>query len=778
MATITSAQAGNWSATTTWTGGILPVAADQVEISHTVVMDLNSTTEFGRININTGGSLIHADGTTLLCCAKLLYVNGGRYEMKAGSTLKFHATSKTSGTEGQMAGLQVNGTVASQLVCNGSVPLPETSLTVAVALGDAILNVADGTGFSSGEYIAVYYDSSLDTSWSWSELNKAMNDEGFIVHKVSGNNIYIRQRVAITGTLTQAGTSGTNYVYVDNPRKWQSGFKVILDNSVLGQTEIMTISSVDEVNNKLIFTTNLTMNHDNNSNIIETGAQITHAIGHKVYKIATILVADSSAGSNQITIANASMIAIGDKVAIEGYTRANGKEIELGVSNKSGNILTLDGSLPYSVSIGFIVTKTNRDCVITSTDPSNDQNRWYLYYVHGSSYANKKCVMRYVEMSHFGNSYTSVYQGISIRGYFDRNDNEKEIRGCVVKDGWSIDMCGLTCYTGHYIHFRNNVSYRCYNGIYLYDSNGSSAFNNLSFGALAYGVRSASTYYYNMVRYNIAVNSNWSHYVDALYTGTHPWWHNIFKHSNYSILCTISALGAQNGWVLLKNSYQDYLYKQRRADGSRPVLLDCEFIPAADASMTSSYSSYADYNDRMNVSSALISLNEDFIRGKFEVHQAGGIIEKDEVIQMGNGWSYKFNPNHATTDIAISQQMYVKYGTPVKVVAYFRKNSTYNGATRPFLFARGVYLGTVSQIMSTQNDQWERVELNFTPNRSEMVEISLRGEGTAGNFWVDPRVNVTTCDLDLIRGPYSTNLMFGLDEIYSGAGVSLGNVGL
>lgn len=58
MATITSAQSGNWSATSTWSGGVVPVDGDAVVIAagHNVLMDADQSAFTGLFNVTiTGG---------------------------------------------------------------------------------------------------------------------------------------------------------------------------------------------------------------------------------------------------------------------------------------------------------------------------------------------------------------------------------------------------------------------------------------------------------------------------------------------------------------------------------------------------------------------------------------------------------------------------------------------------------------------------------------------------------------------------------------------------
>ena len=55
MSTITTAQAGAWSSTSTWTGGAVPTSADDVEIGHAVTVSADFSAK--TIKIKAGGSL-------------------------------------------------------------------------------------------------------------------------------------------------------------------------------------------------------------------------------------------------------------------------------------------------------------------------------------------------------------------------------------------------------------------------------------------------------------------------------------------------------------------------------------------------------------------------------------------------------------------------------------------------------------------------------------------------------------------------------------------------
>jgi hypothetical protein len=292
------------------------------------------------------------------------------------------------------------------------------------------------------------------------------------------------QKIYMMDILQDTYGVGLNYVYTHNPHQWTVGSQIKIED------EVMTISAIDAINKKITFTTTLTKPHGINAKVIPPDENIiSHGVNDRVYKIATVLTGDAAQGATSITIANATMLNVGDRICIEGFTRTYNKETETTITAVNGNTLTLASGLVTAASSGFIVIKTSRDCVFTSTDLA-DVNRPFLYFTSGSStYIGRKCVIRNVEFSHIGNGASAYYSGVYIRSDFSRWVQEREIRGCVIRDGWAVDAGGLNIGSAHWINSRNNVVVKCYNGIRLYDINGSSTFNNVTIGNISSSYR-------------------------------------------------------------------------------------------------------------------------------------------------------------------------------------------------------------------------------------------------------------------------------------------------
>ncbi len=846
MATINSTQSGLWSSSSTW-GGATPAAGDTININngHTVTYDKNDNTLYGRININAGGALVHQTGIhTRLCCSMFIYVYG-RYEMVPDSETLFSGTSKSGGTEGQVVGIYARGDQnGCQLILNGSLPMPETTLTSNVYINDHILPVADASKFAVGEYISVYRDCSSDTNNRW--LGRDQSDEGFIIHYISGNNIYIRKRVGREDTLAQSMNSGINYAYVNKIKQWETGLKIFIDN------EAFTITAIDEANNKLTFSSSSTTSHSSGALIYETGcikeyrydimtanysanssyvncinadqwaagdsikigtetytissvdvpnsrlyitgntrkyhciydkifdnSLLSHKSGDKVYKLATVTTAQSNSGTNTITVASTSMLNVGDRLAIEGNNYDLTATTEALITNINGNVITLNKNLNANVLAGYIVTKTNRDCKISVIDNTLDASRVMIFYEYGGSgVTNRKLIIRYCEISHIANSYSSAYRGLVVRGDLNRTDTPREIKGNVVRDGWDTDRCGIWGYSSHYIHFRNNVLVGV-QSLSIYDSYGSSYYNNIVMSSYQAGIRHEQQYYYNQTQFNLFLNIRYyAIRIYSAYTSFHKTIaYNFTRNSGRSF--EIASNNAINGSIY-NNRFDNIQYRHVYSREFAPltILYNVDFQLSRNPGISSgNLSTGLGSPEYQNTYSYTILMNKDFIKGNFEIHNAGGWFEKDTSIHLGNGWSFKGCPNASNYYLKLYQAIPVEQGKTYIITGYFRKNSSYNGGILPCIYIKELFNNNIIiQEMTNVNDQWVKVELSYTSPYNDMIEISFGGRATAGNFWIDPRASITTNSSDINTINKINNMLkFNLDPIYNNSGILLGD---
>lgn len=125
MAAITTAQAGNWSSTSTWTGGVVPGNGDTVTINHNVTVDTNTTVGTSGaagtlvIQVASGKDLTVNSSVTLTVRGDTRLENG-TLTMAAGSTYEFDS-SLASGTPYYKIRFGSSGSQAgSKIICNGS----------------------------------------------------------------------------------------------------------------------------------------------------------------------------------------------------------------------------------------------------------------------------------------------------------------------------------------------------------------------------------------------------------------------------------------------------------------------------------------------------------------------------------------------------------------------------------------------------------------------------------------------------------------------------------
>jgi len=280
MAAYTSTQSGNFSNVATWGGGGYPnLDGDTVTIAagHTVTYDITTPLNLGLSTflINAGGTLRFNANTQIrlgnggnFTCNGNFFCNTGVKILLKGTTTPergffFNPTDVTTtatGTSGQntivvassanliegmrLSGTGISSTARIQSIAGTTVTLTENNtgtVSGTITFGNVVefigtdgmptttinsqinstnflqgyINVTDSAQFASGDWVAFFKKDNVDAL-------QGRNDEGFIIHDISGNNLYIREFVGPSATIV---SSSGNQIVVSNAkifRTWQA----------------------------------------------------------------------------------------------------------------------------------------------------------------------------------------------------------------------------------------------------------------------------------------------------------------------------------------------------------------------------------------------------------------------------------------------------------------------------------------------------------------------------------------------------------------------------
>lgn len=491
MATIVSAQSGNFSTGSTWTGGVIPVDGDSFTITagHTVTIDSGlSTVATGYGDSLVYGILQHQLGaTTTLRMNGVLYIKGnGCYHMRAG------ATCEINGTAAESHGIFLENEDGADFIAEGSDGMPSTTLSANVALGGSSISVSDASNFAAGEWIAIYDNT---TSVTATNSSATMRDEGFWIHDISGTTIYIRQFVGPSSTVVSG--SGTSLT-VQNAKVFRTGQTLIFGTG--NDRNIQAITGIDYNTNVITLAGNVTGNITGLT-VYDTGTDKMHYTNEKVRKVATVTTAFSAVNTNTITVANATQFATGDDIWIEARSECGGttdgsddtySTYLFTISSISGNTITLTSSLLYNVVSGALVTRMTRDVVVTVVDTASD-----FGYFWSDSYTanyNKKLIIKDVYFRKIGSSYSGTTTGVTLRGYHSTsslpvtlteqvpsNTIMPWLEGITYDQGASVrDWGGIWIYDARYSKLRCCVVHNANSGHGLYPEPGVSAYNGIS----------------------------------------------------------------------------------------------------------------------------------------------------------------------------------------------------------------------------------------------------------------------------------------------------------
>jgi len=192
---ITTAGNGNWSSTSTWTGGVLPGTNDTVDISHQVTLDIDDTCAMFRIK--SGGELIINDsGDTLATSA----TGGTEHNLiESGGTLTM-----SSGTINTKTDFTVNGTLT---ISGGTLNIGDNRYDNLFVNGEgtvdgAILNLSGGTINIKGRY--VQYNGGSASLFGNAVLNACIGG--------NQNNSYSNVSVRGSGKFEVASGSSAQFI--------------------------------------------------------------------------------------------------------------------------------------------------------------------------------------------------------------------------------------------------------------------------------------------------------------------------------------------------------------------------------------------------------------------------------------------------------------------------------------------------------------------------------------------------------------------------------------
>lgn len=149
MAAITSAQNGNWSASGTWTGGVVPGVGDTVTISHNVTVDTNTTvgtsSAAGTIVVQIGSlkNLVVDSGVSLTVRGDTRLGNGV-LTLQPGSTYTFDSSAASGTPNYKIRFGDASNQASSKLVCSGLINSPVTITTASGSANGLIGRFANG----------------------------------------------------------------------------------------------------------------------------------------------------------------------------------------------------------------------------------------------------------------------------------------------------------------------------------------------------------------------------------------------------------------------------------------------------------------------------------------------------------------------------------------------------------------------------------------------------------------------------------------------------------
>lgn len=430
MAAYTSTQSGNFNDVNTWGGGGYPnLDGDTFTVAAGHVVTYNLTTPLhgglGSSVVNSGGTFIMDTNTVIrfngatfyhfACSGNLIIRPGAKTLLKGlstaeraydirplsftpttatgvsgastisvGSTSQLYVGNRVSGT-GIAATAYVTsigtgvvtlsapntGTVSGNLTAGnyveiiGNEGMPATTVSTAVTVGNyqqGYISAASTVNFAVNDWIAVYERGIVDA-----RIDR--NDEGFIIHDIEGSNLYIREFVGPTATISAVDTI-TNKITVSNAKVFRTWQKLIFGTGT--SRNISSITSIDPNNNIISLGSTINGSVSIGTTVYTTGPLQTKNVNDRIRKCATTVTVQAASTATQISVASTAGLSVGDEIIVDARWDTTATSFideypeKRNITAISGNTLTLNQSLGYIVFVGSFVVRTSRDIKFVS----------------------------------------------------------------------------------------------------------------------------------------------------------------------------------------------------------------------------------------------------------------------------------------------------------------------------------------------------------------------------------------------------------------------------
>ena len=505
MATITSAQTGNWHDTSTWVGGSVPAADDLVIIAHGHKVTISTNIQSAKTgDVTIDGNLHFANGGKMHLDGRMTVKNTNNANNTAGEFVEGTSTSgsllsmvggteiKISGNNDAQHGIQIDSRAWCGVQIDGSEPTLVTTVNGNHAPDADYITVASAANFAINDRISLY---------KREEDFTIANDECFFVHDVdtSNNRIYVKRYVSPEATIQSV--SGST-ITVDDASVFRVGYKLIFGTG--NNRNVLAVTSMS--GNVITFGSSV----DNDPSLVgatvyQTGTEKYHVNGKFCRRLASAIATEyvGATSLRTITLNDVTDFSVGDTVYIHAsfsklggnlagdyyYTSSGFGSTSLGTNegiwrlkaiynitaiDTSAKTITVDRDILFNGAVGDPVVKMTRDVVIKACDTSGndiadgDRNTARVFFnvkywtsSNWNQAPTRRVKIKYVEFIGLGENTkdsTNFRAGVTIAGYNGRFD--KGITGSAA-DNNTIHNTNQTSQTGE--NYIDGCSYTAYN---------------------------------------------------------------------------------------------------------------------------------------------------------------------------------------------------------------------------------------------------------------------------------------------------------------------------